>query len=200
MDFGLKAGLNVSDIVMTNYINPDVESDLRLKAGLHAGFFASGMMNERVGLMGEVLYSNKGVKANGNIHLHYVVIPLLLQYKLSSRFFAEVGPEFGYMFSATSDFGNATSNYSNKLDLGIDGGFRLAAERFDFGLRYCVGMLSVRKPIEFAGTSGNEKIKYQNRVLQFSVGYRLWSDESYVMARRKSGAKFRRYHGVFSKD
>lgn len=199
IEFGVKGGLNIADIVMTNYINPDVESDLRLKAGLHAGFFASGMMNERIGLMGEVLYSNKGVKANGNIHLHYMTVPLLVQYKLSSKIFAEVGPEFGYMFSATSDFGNASSSYSNKLDLGLDGGFRLAADRFNVGLRYCVGMLSVREPIQLTSTSGSEKIKYQNRVLQFFLGYRLWTDEPYVAGRRQTGAKFRRYRGVFSK-
>jgi len=199
IEFGMKGGLNISDIVMTNYINPDVESDLRLKAGLHAGFFASGMMNERIGLTGEVLYSNKGVKANGNIDLHYVTVPLLVQYRLSSKIFLEVGPEIGYMFSATSDFGNATSNYNNKLDLGLDGGLRLAADRFNFGLRYCVGMLSVRDPIEFNNTSGSERIKFQNRVLQFSVGYRLWTDELYVTGRRQTGAKFRRYRGAFSK-
>ena len=198
-EFGIKGGLNISDVVMTNYINPDVESDLKLKAGLHAGFFASGMVNDRLGLTGELLYSNKGVKANGNIHLHYVTLPLLALYRVSPKIFAEVGPELGYMFAATSDYGNATNNYNNKLDLGLDGGFRFAGERLNFGVRYCVGMLSVRDPIEFRSTSGSEKIKYQNRVLQVFAGYRLWTDESYVTGRRPSGTKFRRYRGVFSR-
>lgn len=37
-EFGIKGGLNVSDIVMTNFVDPDVEADLQLKAGTHGGF------------------------------------------------------------------------------------------------------------------------------------------------------------------
>ena len=54
-EFGIKGGLNVSDIVMTNYVNPDVESDLALKAGLHAGFFVTGSLNERIGMAGDLV-------------------------------------------------------------------------------------------------------------------------------------------------
>ena len=174
--FGIKGGLNLSDIVMTNYINPDVESDLSLKAGIHAGFFVTGWVEERVGIAAELLYSNKGVRANGNINLHYINVPMLLQYRLNESWIAEIGPELGYMISATSDFGNASSTYNNKFDVGLDGGIRLDTRRMNFGLRYCVGMFSVREPIQF-GSSGNEKIKYQNRTLQLYLGYKLWTLE-----------------------
>ena len=175
-EFGIKGGLNVSDIVMTNYINPDVEADLALKTGLHAGFFVTGNVNDRIGMAGELLYSNKGVKAISNIHLHYITLPLLVEYRLSRTILAEIGPELGYMFSATSEYGNATSTYDNKLDLALNGGFRFDTPKITFGIRYCVGMLSVREAIP-AGGPGNEKIKYQNRVLQFFAGYKLWTLE-----------------------
>lgn len=174
-DFGVKAGLNVSDIVMTNYINPDVESELRLKVGVHAGVFIAGMVDERVGIVAELLYSNKGVRANGNINLHYINAPLLLQYRLSERLFAEIGPELGYMIAATSDYGSAANTYNNKFDVGINGGLRVGGERINAGLRYCAGMFSVREPIEFTGSSGSEKIKFQNRTLQMYIGYTLWT-------------------------
>lgn len=198
-EFGIKGGLNISDIVMTNYINPDVESDLMLKLGPHIGFFMAGRMNERVGLAGELLYSNKGVDANGRINLHYISIPLLVEYLLTDKIFAQVGPELAYMFSATSEFGNAASTYNNRFDLGLDGGFRLATRRLDFGVRYCVGMLSVREPIEFNTTSGSEKIKYQNRVLQLFVGFKLRTMKSATMSKRSSGVRFRRYHDASSR-
>jgi len=175
-EFGLKAGLNVSDIVMTNYINPDVESDLTLKLGPHAGVFINGMIHERVGMAAELLYSNKGVKGVSNIHLHYITLPLLFQYKLTDRISAEVGPEPGYMFSAHSEFGNVSNTYNNKFDLALDGGFRLDTPRLVFGLRYCAGIFSVKEPIENASSPG-EKIKYQNRVLQISLGYKFWTLE-----------------------
>ena len=173
-DLGIKGGLNISDIVMTNYIDPDVESDLRLKPGVHGGFFIRAMANDRFGLASELLYSNKGVKAaSTNIHLHYVTLALMVQYKLSETIVAELGPEPGYLFSAHSKHGDASSIYTNKFDLSLNGGFRLDTPKLIFGLRYCAGVFSVREP-QFNGT-GMEKIKYQNRVLQLSVGYKLFS-------------------------
>ena len=172
-EFGIKAGLNVSDIVMTNYVNPDVESDLQLKTGLHAGFFLKGMVNERVGMAGEILYSDKGVN---DVHLHYVTLPLLVQYEVSDKIFAEIGPEPGYLFSATSEFGNASNTYNNKVDLALDAGIFLDLPKLVMGLRYCVGLFSVRD-IENTGVPQNERVKHQNRVLQFSLGYKLWAVE-----------------------
>lgn len=175
---GVKGGLNVADIVMTNYINPDVESDLGIKAGLHGGFFINGTVNERLGMGAELLYSSKGVRGAGsNINLHYVVVPLLIQYGLTDKLFAEIGPELGYLFSAQSEHGNVVNTYNNKFDLSLDAGFQLNGDRMTLGLRYCVGLFSVREPIETMGPGGIEKIKYQNRVLQLSVGYKAWSVE-----------------------
>ncbi len=175
--FGVKAGLNLSDIVMTNYVNPDVESDLRIRAGVHAGVFVSGMVSDKLGMAAELLYVDKGVKGLTNIHLHYIALPLIIQYRVTDRVVAELGPEPAYLFSAMSGHGNVSGTYNNKFDLSLDGGFRLDVSNLVLCIRYCVGLFSVREPIEMAGSSGIEKIKYQNRVVQFSVGYKLFSLE-----------------------
>ena len=172
-EFGLKGGLNISDIVITNYINPDVESDFQLKAGLHAGVFVRGMVSERVGMAGELLYSDKGVN---DIHLRYITLPLLIQYKITNKVVAEIGPEPGYLFSATSEYGNAANTYNNKFDLALNAGIFIDMPRVIVGLRYCIGLFSVRN-LENPGVPPNEQIKYQNRVLQFSMGYKLWAVE-----------------------
>ena len=174
---GLKAGLNLSDVVMTNYVNPDVESDLGIRAGLHAGVFVSGMVNDKIGMAAELMYSDKGVKGLTNIHLHYVALPLIVQYRITDRMVAELGPEPAYLFSATSGHGNVSGTYNNKFDLSLDGGLRLDVSNWVLGIRYCVGLFSVREPIDVVGSSGAEKIKYQNRVVQFSIGYKLFSLE-----------------------
>lgn len=173
--FGLKAGLNISDIVITNFIDQDVESEFTIKTGFHGGFFLSSMINEQVGMAAELVYSNKGFKANPNINLHYITVPLLAQYKLRDNIFAEIGPELGYLFSARSENGNESNIYNNKFDLALDGGFRFDAPRLTFTLRYSAGLFSVREPFDIVGQSGNEKIRYQNRVLQLALGYKLWS-------------------------
>lgn len=173
---GIKGGLNIADIVMTNYVNPDVEADLGLKTGLHAGFFLNGMMNERVGAAAELLYSNKGVKAQARTNLHYITLPLLLRYSLSQTIFAEIGPELGYLFSAKSDHGDVSGTYNNRFDLALDAGFHFDMQRLVFGVRYSAGLFSVRN-IESFNMPSTEKVKYQNRVLQVSVGYKLWELE-----------------------
>ena len=173
-EFGIKGGLNIADIVITNYINPDVEYTFRIKAGAHAGFFLYGNVKDRIGLGAELLYSDKGVQVNNNIHLHYITLPFLVQYRLKENFLAEAGPELAYMLSAHSKLGNESSTYNNKLDLSLNAGFRLNTEKMVFGLRYCVGLFNVKEPLGGYNQPGVEKVKYQNRVLQLSLGYKLW--------------------------
>ncbi len=172
-ELGIKGGLNVSDIVMTNFVDPDVEADLQLKAGIHGGIFINTIVDERIGMAAELLYSDKGVKGLTNIHLHYISLPLLMQYKLNERFSVELGPEPAYLFLAKSGHGDVSGTYSNKFDLSIDGGFRLDTSKMCFAIRYCAGLFSVRRPFDNLAMAGPEKVKYQNRVLQISVGYKF---------------------------
>lgn len=170
-EFGIKGGLNISDVVITNYVDPDAESDFHLKLGLHAGVFVKGMANERVGIAAELLYSDKGVN---DIHLRYITLPLLVQYRLAEMVIAELGPEPGYLFSATSRYGNAVNTYNNKFDLALNAGIALDFPKVILGLRYCVGLFSVRD-VQNIGNPGTEQIKYQNRVVQLTIGYKLWT-------------------------
>ncbi len=176
VSFGVKGGLNISEIVMTNYVNPDVERDLTLKTGLHAGVFVSTMLEDRFGISGELLYSNKGVRGLENIHLHYVTLPLLGQYRLGEHVFAEFGFEPAYLFSARSTHGDVSSTYNNRFDLSLDGGLGLDTPKLIFGVRYCVGLFSVRDVVE-TQVPGGDKIKYQNRVIQLTIGYKLFKLE-----------------------
>lgn len=175
-EFGIKGGLNLSDVVMTNYIDPDVESALALKLGLHAGVYVSGMVSERIGVSGELLYSDKGVKGLSNIHLHYITIPILAQYQLTDRLIGELGPEPGYLFSARSNHGSVSNTYNNKFDVSLDAGVRFNAQKWLIALRYCAGVFSVRD-LEPSTVPAKDRVKYQNRVVQLSLGYRLWMVE-----------------------
>jgi hypothetical protein len=97
---------------------------------------------------------------------------------LSDNLFAEIGPEPGYLFAARSENGNESNIYNNKLDMALDAGFRLNTSKLWFAIRYCAGLFSVRESPDNNVLTRGEKIKYQNRVLQFSVGYKLWTAEA----------------------
>lgn len=172
-EFGIKGGMNVADVVMTNYIDPDVESALALKLGVHAGVYVSGMVNDRIGMTGELLYSDKGVRGINNIHLHYITIPLLAQYQLTTHLVGELGPEPGYLFAARSGHASVSGTYNNKFDVSLDAGLRFNAQKWLIGLRYCAGVFSVRE-LEPSTVSSKDRLKYQNRVVQLSLGYRFW--------------------------
>ena len=167
---GVKGGLNLSDVVINNIIDPDAESDYHLKPGVHAGLYLNADFDERTGLGIELLYSDKGVNPITNIHLHYIAVPFLARYRLRDNWVVEAGPELAYLFSAQSKYGNVNHIWDNKIDLGLDIGLQYSLSRLMMGLRLNAGVSSV---IRNAMDSGGNRIKYQNRTLQLSMGYRL---------------------------
>jgi hypothetical protein len=165
--FGMKGGLNLSDVVINNSNDPDVEPAYQIKPGMHAGFFLSARGEKKIGLAAEILYSDKGTKAINTIHLHYVSIPLLVRYQFGDNFFGEAGPEISYLINANSKHGNLNSTWDNKVDLGLDVGAQYVLGKVNLGVRFNAGFSSV---IRSTGTSpSGERISYQNRAVQFFV-------------------------------
>jgi hypothetical protein len=175
LSLGIRGGLNLSDVVINNTTdNPDAESDFRMKAGIHAGIFSSVDVGRRTRLSAELLYSNKGVRAiNNRINLHYISLPILFEYVITAKWLAEVGPELSYLVVVRSEYGNVSSLWNNKIDIGMDVGIRYSiTSTLSAGLRFNAGFLSV---IENGGTNASgEKIRFQNRVLQLSIAYALF--------------------------
>jgi hypothetical protein len=169
IQYGVKVGLNLSDVVINNYSNPDVEPGYEVKPGLHAGIFASADGDNNFGLSAEVLYSNKGVNALNRVNLHYVTVPILLRYHLNENWFVEIGPEIGYLVNAKSKYGNLNSIWNNKLDLGLDAGLQYQLNKLYLGLRFNAGFTSVIRS-EANSLTG---IKYLNRVGQLSLSIPL---------------------------
>jgi hypothetical protein len=178
LSYGVKTGLNLSDIAISNYIDPDAESDFNIKAGFHAGMFVSVPVYDRFALAVELLYSGKGVKAITNINLHYIALPVLIHYFPNEKWIFEVGPEFDYLFSARSKYGNVSEIYNNRIDIGLDAGvvYNLSS-KVSFGMRFNAGFLSVIKT-QRTGTQSTDPIRYQNRVLQFSLNFKIREKEN----------------------
>lgn len=173
LHYGLKAGLNISDIALANFVNNDVESDYRPKAGFHGGVFVSADLVNQFAIEAELLYSNKGTRAGERINLHYITIPFLIRYELSEQFSLALGPEFGYLVKARSPLGDVSNTWNNKLDFGIDADVALKlTTNMLLALRYNAGFSSVIDTRRSSSTTG-EAIKYQNRTLQLSLCFQL---------------------------
>lgn len=123
--FGLKTGLNVSDIN-----NGASGTDMKAKTGLYVGVTATIPVSEEFSIQPELIYNQLGAKTNlydfggiiGNVStttkLDYISLPVMLQYNFPSNFYVELGPEFSYMVSAKQ--GLSTSIISPSTDINMD--------------------------------------------------------------------------------
>src|SRR6476469_7661854 len=95
--FGLKAGLNISNI------NSNYTGNLDPRTGLNAGAIANITLQRSWAIQPEIYYSSQGAKYysyddgyNHQLVLNYVNIPFLIQYKLRGGVFLETGPQAGF--------------------------------------------------------------------------------------------------------
>lgn len=123
--FGLKAGLNVSDIN-----NGASGTDMKAKTGLYVGVTTTIPVSDEFSVQPELIYNQLGAKTNlydfggiiGNVStttkLDYISLPVMLQYNFPSNFYLELGSEFSYMVSAKQ--GLSTSIISPSTDINMD--------------------------------------------------------------------------------
>ena len=182
--YGLKAGVSLA---RTRY---DVTGG-RNQIGATAGLMADAALSEKLSLHPELLFSQKGQRFDGSgpggfsssekFRFNYLDLPVLLRLKFGS-FFAEAGPQAGYLLSAkrTSTqssstmpaltYTSNTTNATRRFDLGyvVGIGYQLQ-ERWELGARYNGGLLSINP-----GSSGG--IPPHNSVFQFQAGYLFGSN------------------------
>lgn len=180
--YGLKAGVNLARL--TNF---NGEGN-RNRVGATAGLMADAALSEKLALHPELLFSQKGMRYEGSgpggftsideFRFNYLDLPVLLRLKFGS-FFAEAGPQVGYLLSANSSVtrGSSTVPTTTTTYSGTDGlrrfdagyalgvGYQLLG-RWELNARYNGGLLSVYSG---PGTSVNS-------VFQFQVGYLFGGD------------------------
>ena len=158
--FGLKAGLNLSDIT-----NTSSAVDTKMKAGIYAGVTATFPITETYSIKPELVYNQLGAKTDiadlGGIigqvstttKIDYLSLPIMLQYNLPSNMYLEVGPEFSYMLSANQSLNSIISpstdinmDYLNRLNVGagIGAGYNIN-KNLGINARYTLGLTGIGK-------------------------------------------------------
>ena len=175
--FGIKAG----GMIATKTVG-DLDRNLELKkASYLGGVFYSIPFNKRLGLQLELLYANKGISEREQFlireDLHYLNLPIMLQYAITKRFGVELGPEVGYLLEQKQIFNFGThprSPAQKSFDMAINLGVNYAlVEKVFLSLRYNFGIYDTIKPFnEFSPDRPPQEDPFTgNRTLQFSVGY-----------------------------
>lgn len=158
--FGLKAGLNLSDIT-----NTSSAVDTKMNAGIYAGVTATFPITETYSIKPELVYNQLGAKTDiadlGGIigqvstttKLDYLSLPIMLQYNLPSNLYLEIGPEFSYMLSANQSLNSIISpstdinmDYLNRFNVGagIGAGYKIN-ENLGISARYTLGLSGIGK-------------------------------------------------------
>jgi len=170
IQFGVKAGYNLANVTQSG---PNPESGLKSKSSFNAGVLASIPIANSFFLQPELVYSGQGTGISdngftGTLNYNYLNVPVLIKYQTSSGFFAETGPQVGFILSSnikadgqTEDMKDQTQSVDFSWALGI--GYKLSEMGLGFDARYNLGLTNTLKD------SGDETVK--NSVFQIGVFY-----------------------------
>lgn len=143
VSFGLKGGGNLYNF------NGDNAGNYESKIGYNLGGLVNVAFSKSFSIQPEFVYSFVNIKRSvGSIDavtsMSYFDIPLMFQYNNPRGFYAEAGPQLGFLTSAEVKFKGETENYkeaykSTSISVGLGLGYRFAYG-VALGIRYCQGL------------------------------------------------------------
>lgn len=154
--FGAKAGANFYSIGGSDAEDAGLKESRKTKIGLGIGGVVNIPVSSMISVQPEILYSQEGnMQKEGDykvsINLGYINVPVMLQYNNPSGFYAETGPQIGFLMSAKSKFDDGTDEETTDIKdelksigfswaLGL--GFKMKSG-LGFGARYNMGLSSL---------------------------------------------------------
>jgi hypothetical protein len=173
--FGVKSGINLASLSGSD------ATGAKMKIGFMSGGFANVKVGSMFSVQGEVNYSGQGAKFDGGQdNLNYVNVPVLFQYNHPSGFYAETGPQIGFLVTAKAkEDGGGTTDIkdqakSTDVSWAIGIGF-LTNFNLGFDARFNAGLTSV--------AAGDGKL--QNSVIQIGTFYSFGKKSSPKAANTK---------------
>jgi hypothetical protein len=167
--FGVKAGLNAAMITVKD------QKATELKPGLHAGGLAHIHLLDQLAIQPELFYSGQGGKriisgTEFKTNLHYLNLPLLLQYMFHNGFRLQAGPQVGFMLSANQKANNNEINVIQNfrsIDVSLPVGISyVSGSGLGADLRWAFGLNNIND-------AGNRTPVYRNQVGQVGLFYLL---------------------------
>ena len=151
--FGVKAGANFYSIGGSDADEAGLDEKRKTKIGLAIGGLVNIPVSTQFSVQPEVLFSQEGnLQKEGDvkvaINLAYINIPVMLQYNNPSGFYAETGPQVGFLMSAKSKIDDGTDEEETDIkdelksigfSWALGAGYKLK-NGLGFGARYNLGL------------------------------------------------------------
>jgi len=143
--FGVRAGVNLAKFRLSDFPSGD-EPSIQNKTSMHAGFFMNAPLGGMFAIQPGVEYSGQGSKYSegsdhGEFDMHYINVPVMLQWKSTGGFFLETGPQAGILLRANLDDEEVEDETFKTLDLSWGAGLGYLSRiglgvnaRFNYGL------------------------------------------------------------------
>ncbi len=178
IELGVKGGfslVNLKGIAVNVAPGEFISFDNSIKPSFHFGGFGIYEITEKLNLQGEFIYFNKGAKSKeATLSLHYISIPVLVNYEVYDNLYLQGGPEIGFLMAARTKIGGTNFDlkgfYNNAVDFTLNLGakYQLNSE-LHIGMRYALGLSDLRDD----DNGDLASLKFLNRGLHISVGYRF---------------------------
>ena len=114
--FGAKGGINVASTTFKDP-SPFSTGDAKARLAFYLGIYANRPVNDKFSIQPELLFSSQGLRLaddgsrqNRRTVMNYLNIPIMGQYKINDRFYAEAGPQIGLLLSAASKWKETVDN------------------------------------------------------------------------------------------
>jgi hypothetical protein len=106
--FGLKAGLNFTDVTNVASVNNHSSS------GFNVGVFYTTPYTKVLGSKTELVFSRQGYnyetgQVTGKVNLDYIMLPTYMCINITKYFQIQLGMQFGYLLSANADSASKTN-------------------------------------------------------------------------------------------
>jgi len=180
LQFGVKGGLNLSTITVSNGFNGYSYSTL---PNFNAGVFLRVPVVRFFSVQPELYYSGQGFKADDGSggtyseHVNYLNIPVLAKFTTRSGFFLETGPQLGLKLSAKDKENGLSQDVSsayNSADFSwvFGAGFKIPMAPVAIDLRYNTGITNVANDSYYGNGYGQYAVR--NGVFQLDLLFILW--------------------------
>jgi len=198
IEFGIKGGFNIAEILTSTDQSVTVNGNPMAirnfpRTDFHAGVLVSIPLTKKLSLQPEATYSQQGatgnpsggylVSASEKYKFNYINVPVLLKYSLPYGFFAETGPQVGYLVTAniveTIVGGTTTNTYHVKSQYkSTDFGWALGVgymSPINLGLdiRYNLGLNNINNASTSTENVPVQQGSIKNSVVQIGIFYQF---------------------------